>query len=141
MKKLLTALVAIGILALAICSWRYYVANRGFTPWMDNQQMDAFMKSLDGDRPGGKNYFDRGHWITAVEGRWHDGKPEHRIRYADTPKDVNHLYWYWWLNANQQEWAGHVEHYADDGFTLVHYSSYLRPDGRMIYDGVWHKVD
>lgn len=111
-----------------------------WTPWMDMAQMGAFMAALDGDKPGGKNYWDRGHWITAVEGRWQDGKPEHRIRYAPTPKGKKAVTWYWWLNANQEEWAGHVEKYADSGFTLNHFSSYQRPDGRTIYDGVWHKV-
>ena len=111
-----------------------------YTPWMDKAQLDAYMASLDGNVQGGKNYWDRGHWITAVEGRWNEGKPEHRIRYSETPKGKKSVVWYWWLNCNQTEWAGHVERYADDGCTLKHWTSYMRPDGRMIYDGVWHKV-
>ena len=67
-------------------------------------------------------------------------KPEHRFRYAETPKGTKSVVWYWWLNPNQEEWAGHVERYADAGFTLKHSTAYQRPDGRTIYDGVWHKV-
>ena len=118
------------------------VENPGaeFTPWMDKSQMDAFMTELDGAKPGGKNFWDRGHWILAVEGRWQDGKPEHRIRYGAIPKGKRGILWYWWMNCNQEEWDGHVERYADAGLTLTHWTSYTRPDGRKIYDGVWHKV-
>lgn len=140
MKNARIILIILFVAIAGFFSWRFYEANHDFTPWMDKAQMDVFMKSLDGDKPEGKNYWDRGHWITAVEGRWHNGKPEHRIRYAESPKNVNGLLWYWWLNANQGEWERNVEKYADDGFTLEHYSSYMRPDGRMIYDAVWHKT-
>jgi hypothetical protein len=141
MKTTLRIFTLLLLVIAALFSWHHYRANHGFTPWMDKARLDAYIKTLDGDKPGGKNYWERGNWITAVEGRWHNGKPEHRMRYAASPKGKKSVTWYWWLNANQKEWEGHVERYADDGFTLTHSTSYLRPDGRIIYDAVWHKIE
>ncbi len=140
MKKVVLALVALAVVCLGAWGWTYYQANKGFTPWMTGAELGIFLSQFDTDPPGGHpNYWDDGHWIDAVEGRWHDGVPQYRLRYGDAPKDAPH-WWYWYFNQSQEDYSRHVHEFADQGFTLLDPNSFLRPDDARRYQGVWHKI-
>ena len=114
-------------------------ADSEFTAWMSQSNLNAYLEKLDGDKPGDKNYWDRGNWITSVEGRWEAGIPQYRISYAKVPEGRAH-WWFWFVNQDQKSFDEHVHALADEGFTLVQFNSYVRPGGSERFQGVWHKL-
>src|SRR5688500_272799 len=68
-------------------------AEKEFTQWMSLSDFNAYMEGLDGEKPEGKNYWDRGNWVLAMEGRWEAGIPQYRFSYAPVPPRRA----YWWL--------------------------------------------
>ena len=138
-KRILFVLV---LVALSVCGYRYYEANRDFTPWMTGAELDKFCADHEGQPPNNHpNFWDKGHWVEAVEGRWHNGVPQYRVRVEKSPKGKGGYYWwYWYFNQDQQSFSLHVHELADKGFTLLDPNSFLRPDDTRRYQGVWHKV-
>jgi hypothetical protein len=126
-----------GCAVVLLLGYRCYVKNRGFTPWMSLSELNAFMKTFDSKHPGEPNYWDQGHWITAVEGRWHRGIPQYRIRYGDAPG--NGYWWYWYINQDKAGFNKKIHDYADDGFILAYWNKLRWPDGTWRYQAVWHK--
>lgn len=114
--------------------------KNAFTPWMRSTEFSAFLNEREKKHDDGKNFWSRGHWITAVEARWEKGAPEYRIKTGNTPADRRY-WWYWWFNQSQEDFNRHLHRLADDGFTLVHSNQIEWPDGTIRYSGVWHKVD
>lgn len=110
-----------------------------FTPWMSLSELNAYLESLDGDKPDGKNFWDRGNWIDKVEGRWEAGIPQYRISHSAVP-ERRASWWFWYLNQDRESFDRLVHQLADEGFTLVHYNSYERPGGSVRFQGVWHKL-
>ena len=138
MKKVLLGLVVLVLLFLGVGAWKCHEANKGFTPWMSSAELDKFLVQFDTNPPGGHpNYWDKGHWIDAVEARWHKGIPQYRIKYSAVPQGYN-WEWYWYLNQDQKSFSHHVHEFADKGMVLLDPNSFLRPDDTRRYQGVWH---
>jgi hypothetical protein len=138
MRKVALWLAVLALGCLGAGEWRYYEANKDFTPWMSHSELDKFMSQFDTNPPGQHpNYWDNGHWINAVEARWRGGIPQYRIRYGPTPQGYS-CGWYWYINQDQKSFSDHVHTFADDGMTLLDPNSYLRPDDTRRYQGVWH---
>jgi hypothetical protein len=108
--------------------------------WMTLDDLNAWLESLDGDKPEGKNYWDRGHWMTAVEGRWKDGVPQYRVSHSPLPAERRASWWQWYINQDRQSFDSHVHRLADEGYALVQFNSYERPGGGERFQGVWHKL-
>ena len=138
MRKLLRVLALLALFLLGVWGWNYYRANVGFTPWMSRPDLDQFMTRFASKAPGGHpDYWDKGHWIDAVEGRWHDGIPQYRIKYSAVPADCNGE-WFWYINQGQDSFTDLVHKLADQGMVLLDPNSFLRPDNSRRYQGVWH---
>jgi hypothetical protein len=112
--------------------------GKDFTPWMSLSDLNSYLEELDGDKPGGKNYWDRGNWIDAMEGRGETGIAQYRIRYSPVPPRRAY-WWLWYFNHDRKSFDTQVHKLADEGFTLVHFNSYVRPGGEERFQGVWHK--
>jgi hypothetical protein len=138
MKRLILALVIVVIVAASVLGYLYYDnANRDFTPWMSELELSLYMQKFDTIKPGQPDW-KKTHWLTAAEGRWHDGIAEYRIRYADVPKGIEFTF-YWDTNMSQAEFSEKIQAYSKNGFALVYSNSYNLPDGTKRYQGVWHK--
>jgi hypothetical protein len=141
MKKALLILLALLVIASAAFGVRWWQRNAGFTPWMSRPELDHFLSQYDTVPPGGHpNYWDKGHWINAVEGRWHGGVAQYRIRYGPVPRPNKGIWWYWYINQPQETFTEHVNELGDDGFVLLDPNSCVWPDGTRRFQGVWHKV-
>jgi Concanavalin A-like lectin/glucanases superfamily/Bacterial tandem repeat domain 1 len=115
--------------------------NLDFTPWMSNPDLDKFLSQYDTVPPGHHpNYWDKGHWMYGVEGRWADNRLEYRIAYG--AHNVHHagLWWYWYINQPEEMFMRRAATYSKDGFVLAHSNYFTMPDGTRRYQGVWHKV-
>jgi len=132
--KLVTYILLVSLI-LSGCSNQKHL----FSEWLTLTEIDEYMQELDGDKPGGKNFWDRGHRITAAEGRWKNGIPQYRIAYEVVPPSKAH-WWFWYINQDQKSFDKHVHRLADDGYTLVYHNSYIRPGGSERFQGVWHKL-
>jgi len=109
-----------------------------WTPWLSNPELDKFLSQFDSNPPGHHpNYWDKGHWITAVEGRWANNRIEYRIAYGPVPPH-SHSGWYWWINQREDTFQKRAANYAAHGFTLEHSNFFTRPTGEKRYQGVWH---
>ena len=106
--------------------------------WLPSKDFNQYLAVL-GEKKDSKNYWDRGHWIERVEGRWQDGRPEYKISYGKVPENKGY-WWYWWYNQNQESFTKHVDDLAKKGFILVSHQSFVRPGGEVRYQGVWHKL-
>ena len=135
MKTLLRICLFLSIIMIAGCQSLQRDTRTG---WMTLDEMNAKLNALE-QKEDGKNFWDRGHWITAVDGRWHKGAPEYRLRYSEVPEHRAY-WWYWWFNQDQKSFRKHMHELADKGFTLVHYQEFERPTGEIRYQGVWHKL-
>ncbi len=133
-------LLGIVLLVAAVFAVSYYVSNRGFTKWMTYAEMDAYLAPLGVKDADGKNFWDRRHWLTAVEGRWSDGRPQFRLRIGDAPK-TGQYWWWWWFNQDEKSYNRHIHDMADDHCTMVYGNSFEWPDGSKRYSGVWHRVE
>jgi hypothetical protein len=110
-----------------------------FSNWMNHTGLDNYLFVLNnGDKE--TSFFEKGHRITALEGRWKNNQVEYRITYGDTPKDSAH-WWWWWMNQPYDSFVKKLEKYEKEGAKLVYSQSFLMPDGTARYQGVWHKVD
>jgi hypothetical protein len=74
-----------------------------------------------------------------VEGRWHNGQPQFRLRIGESPKS-GPRWWSWWFNQDQASFNKHIHDLADDNFVMVCANSFQWPDGTTRYNGVWHRV-
>ena len=138
MKKVHIFVIVLVLIVVSLLSYRCYSRNRGFTSWMSLSELNAFMTTFDSKHPGEPSYWDQGHWITAVDGRWHCGIPQYRIRYGDAPKGQG-FRWYWFINQDRGSFNHDIQRYTEDGFILGFYSRLRWPDGTFRYQGVWHK--
>jgi hypothetical protein len=115
-------------------------ASSAFTPWMTGPEVNTFLGQYDTVPPGGHpNYWDKGHWINAVEGRWHDGEVQFRITYGPVPKH-RYLWWFWYLGINKSYFGNLAAKMAADNYQLLDSNSFTSPDGTERFQGVWHKV-
>lgn len=100
----------------------------GFTHWMNSQELKHHAQA-------GKP---KGLWITAVEGRWHDGVPQYRIREELKPTG-RAFSWYWWHGQDKASFDQKSSQLTKDGFRLVHSQTFTSPDGTVRYQSVWQK--
>ncbi|PXA03847.1 hypothetical protein DDZ13_09395 [Coraliomargarita sinensis] len=108
------------------------------TGWLPLAQFNAELARLE-KKQNGKNFWDEGHWVTSVDGRWNNGIAEYRMSYAEVPENEGY-WWYWWFNQEESSFEQRKRYYSDEGFTMVHSQSYLNPEGEKRYQGVWHKI-
>jgi hypothetical protein len=114
--------------------------GNSFTDWMGPNEFASYLNDRETRQADGKNFWARGHWINAVEGRWHKGSSEFRIKVGEAPSDRRY-WWYWWFNQTPEDFDHHIRRLSDEGFTLVHSDSFQRPDGTTRHCGVWQKVE
>lgn len=136
MKIVLALLVALLVCGLSTAAFLYH-RSAGFTPWMTD--MGDYLKPLEVKDAGGKNYWDHRHWLEAVEGRWHNGRMEWRLRAGDAPA-TGPYWWWWWFNQDAAGINRHILEMSDAGCTLVSFNSFTLPDGTVRYTGVWHRT-
>ncbi|MDF1852551.1 MAG: hypothetical protein P1U85_17060 [Verrucomicrobiales bacterium] len=105
-----------------------------FTPWLSPLALDSYMRTKDQGHQVG--FWDRGHWMTSIEGRWKDGSHEFRIRYAETPKTPGWK-WEYRINLTPEQFLETHAQMRDAGFSLVSSQSFLHPDQRRRYQAVW----
>ncbi len=102
-------------------------------------EFSAFLQEKEGKGADGKNFWSRGHWVSAVEARWHEGYPQHRLRIERAPVGQKY-WWYWWFDQTPAEFGQHLRRLAAEDFQLVHSYRLEWPDGTVRHGGVWHKV-
>lgn len=119
-------------------TFKNVIADDDFTSWMKKSDLDNYFEVLN-NFDEGNDFFAKGHWITAVEGRWHEANFEYRVKYANTPS--NAYYWYWFLNQDFESFSAKLQKYNQDGFRLVYAQSFNSSTGELRYQGVWHKDD
>ena len=137
MKRFLPALAIVLVVASGILGYLYYdSANRDFTDWMTQQELVMFLKKFEPAKQGAPDPWQKSHWITAAEGRWHNGIAEYRARVELVTAEWEG---HWFFDEDQDQFGKTIKSYGDQGFTLVHYQSFKLPDGTLRYQSVWHK--
>ena len=126
------------VTAMVLCFSASAIADEEkFTGWMTLVDLDNYFEVLNnGDK--NSNYFEKGHRITAVEGRLKGGDIEYRVKIGDLPKNKAHA-WFWWRNQQYASFIQKMKEYEKTGYKLAHAQSFLMPDGSSRYQGVWHK--
>lgn len=112
------------------------VAENDFTLWMSPLALDTFIRQRN--RGFEKTYWERGHWIKAVEGRWGNGAHEFRIAIAKMPDEAR-LHWYYRIDQTEREFSETLQRLEKEGYSLAQSHAYDHPDGSKRYQGVWQK--
>lgn len=137
MKRVLLALAIMAAVAGGILGYLYYdSANRDFTPWMSKAELATYLNKFEVQKGEVPNAWQKSHWITAAQGRWHDGIAEYRVRAGLAPAEWEG---YWFFDQNQELFGKTIKYYGDEGFTLAYSCSFRMPDGTRQYQSVWHK--
>lgn len=108
--------------------------GKDFTPWLSPLALDSYMRAKDQGHTVG--FWDRGHWMTSIEGRWKDGSHEFRIRYAKTPNKPDWR-WEYRINLTPEQFLETHAHMRENGFSLVSSQSFQHPDKKRRYQAVW----
>lgn len=98
-----------------------------YSEWLNFDQLSRYTQGVDAQR----------YRVDAVEGRWHGGQDQCRVRYAQTPSYPHH--WYWWCSQGHADFERLKAQYAAQGYTLVQEQTYARPDGDLRYSGAWFR--
>ena len=115
-----------------------HASDKDFTSWMKKSDLDNYFQVLN-NFDEDQDFFAKGHWITAAEGRWNQGNYEYRIKYSNTPSKK--YSWYWHINQDYKTFIEQSAEYHNRGFRLVYGQSFKSATGELRYQGVWHKDD
>jgi len=127
------------VVAMSIIGYFYNdEINHDFTPWMSVSELNTFIQSFGASHGITPDFWEK-HWITAAEGRWHDGIAQYRIRYDLVPANQK-CTWRWFVNEDQASFDKKLDEYGTEGFVLVYHYKFRCPDGVTRYQGVWHKL-
>ena len=107
-----------------------------FTGWMTPDELDQHIRTINEGYE--LSFWERGHWINAVEGRWHEGNHQFRIRYESMPSP-NAWEWKYRVDQTQEEFFESIQSMATSGYSLVQSHSYRRPDGSQRFQAVWRR--
>ncbi len=112
--------------------------DKEFTSWMKKSDLDSYFQVLN-NFDEDNDFFAKGYWITAVEGRWHKGNFEYRVKYGNGPS--RKYSWYWHINQDYNDFSQKSDGYNNRGFRLVYAQSFQSATGELRYQSVWHKDD
>ena len=107
-----------------------------FTSWMSPLALDTYIRQKNGSHD--QSFWQRGHWMSAVEGRWQESGHEFRIVFSKMPTNGK---WRWQYRANQtlEAFIRSHEELGRQGYTMIQSQAFERPDGTRRYQGVWHQ--
>lgn len=107
-----------------------------FTPWMSNLALDTYLRQKNRGERG--SYWARGHWIRAIEGRWHEGAREFRVALGmmERPGEVQ---WHYRIDLTEIAFAEELARMSALEFQLAQSQACRHPDGSMRYQAVWQR--
>jgi tetratricopeptide (TPR) repeat protein len=120
-----------------LVSYSVFAKAEDFTGWMTKSDLDSYFEILN-KADTESSYFDKGHWISAVEGRWNGEETEYRVIIEDSPNRP--FKWWWWFGQSQDAFVRKIKKYEKSRTSLVYAQSFLMPDGSARYQGVWLKM-
>ncbi len=112
------------------------IDDQKFTPWLSPEALDQYIREKN--RGFEESFWERGHWIKAVEGRWAEGDHQFRIAYEPIP-NPDSWQWQYRVNQTQSSFAASIREMSERGFKLRQTQSYERPDGERRFQGVWQR--
>lgn len=112
------------------------VNENEFTPWMSPLALDTYLRQKNRGHQG--NFWARGNWIRAIEGRWHQGNREVRIALGvmAVPGQVE---WAYRINLTEIAFAEELARKGTEGYALAQSQAYRHPDGTKRYQAVWQR--
>ncbi len=113
------------------------VTSEDFTSWMSPLALDTYIRQKN--RGFEKTFWERGHWIKAVEGRWNNGAHEFRIAFAANP-DPERIQWYYRIDQTEAQFTETLNRLRNEGYTLAQSHAYVLPDGSRRFQGVWQRT-
>jgi len=112
------------------------LAGSDFTPWMSPLALDTYIRAKNRGNRG--NFWEQGHWIRAVEGRWHGDSHEFRIAIG-TFAEGERFRWYYRIDMAEAEFVETRGRLEAEGYRLFQSHSYSRPDRTKRFQAVWRK--
>lgn len=113
------------------------VTSEDFTSWMSPLALDTYIRQKN--RGFEKTFWERGHWIKAVEGRWNNGAHEFRIAFAANP-DPDRVQWCYRIDQTEAQFTETLNRLRNEGYTLAQSHAYDHPDGSRRFQGVWQRT-
>ncbi len=107
-----------------------------FTPWMSQLALRTYI--LQKNRGNTVSYWDAGHWIRAVEGRWDRGDVEYRIALGQMERS-HEFEWQHRIDLTEADFAKEGAALQGEGYRLIQSQSYSRPDGSLRTQAVWRR--
>lgn len=107
-----------------------------FTPWMSSLALDTYLRQKNRGERG--SYWARGHWIRAIEGRWHEGAREYRIALGVMVRP-GEIQWHYRIDLTEIAFAEELARMSAREFQLAQSQACRHPDGSMRYQAVWQR--
>ena len=97
------------------------IVESDFTQWMSPLALDTYIRQKN--RGFSQTFWERGHWIKAVEGRWSNRAHEFRIALSSNP-EPDRIQWYYRIDQTEAEFAESIGRLENDGYTLAQSHAY-----------------
>lgn len=110
------------------------LSEADFTPWLSPLALETYLRAKN--RGSRVDFWEQGHWIRAVEGRWREGALELRIAVAKI-EPGERFRWQYRIDMTEREFTEALRRLEGEGFRLVHSHVYLRPGDERRYQAVW----
>jgi hypothetical protein len=112
------------------------LSESDFTPWMSSLALDTYLRQKNRGYQG--SYWARGHWIRAIEGRWHEGAREFRIALGEMERP-GEVQWHYRVDLTKIAFSEELARMSAKEFQLAQSQAYRHPDGSMRYQAVWQR--
>lgn len=112
------------------------VTEADFTPWMSSLSLRTYI--LQKNYGHNEDFWQRGHWMRAVEGRWRGGDAEFRIAIG-TMKHRDEFQWQHAMNLSESEFYKEDAHYRQQGYRLIQSQIWQMPNGSTRHQAVWRR--
>lgn len=112
------------------------VGEKDFTSWMSPLALETYLRQKNRGYQG--NFWSRGNWIRAIEGRWHEGAREVRIALG-TMAVPGQIEWAYRIDMTEIAFAEELARKGNEGYSLAQSQAHRHPDGTKRYQAVWQK--
>jgi hypothetical protein len=129
--------IAMFLFVAAAIGHHLFQSHAGFSPWMSQDALTAYVASENLPKPGIPAGVAPGQkTLNAVQARWKDGTLEFRLRpiVSESPATL-----VWNINRTEKEFDQELVSLGGEGFQLVQYQKTHWPDGSQRFQAVWQR--
>lgn len=104
--------------------------EQSFSDWMKPEDLKNYISILQESKYQSKDII-----INTIQGRSIDGIDKYRVIMMKKPSFITS--WWWWYGQDINSFTKKMKEYDAKGAELSYAQSFIKPDKRQLYQGVW----